>query len=260
MAYSKKSITVSNGADYGTILKTMLGTVLENTTTISNVTVNTDTASVFDVSFTYYGAVIRIYNNSYNFFISVDGSTPVDIGDMDGFKDKKAYVNIIEHETCGLGVSLQAFNTDNYSEFYISFIPVTAIMSNGNVQNMLLVGYQKNNASTSQNRTWLPVFIPDYNLADYLICIPSINGLYSITVSETIGNAMDNTSSQAIASPIIIDSAIGEINELKVNNYPIYRIYVGKSHIKTNIPGQYEVIVGEHSFVHITKDCLVRFS
>lgn len=260
MSYTKKSIMISNDSNYGTIAKNLFTTVFENTTTISNVTVAKQTASEYDVSFTYYGAMVRIYSNSYNLFISIDGSTPVDIGDMDNFAGKKAYVNILEHDSCGLAISLQALDSNNYSEFYISFIPAKATMANGNIQNMLLVGYPDDNSSNNVNRTWLPVFVPSFKLDNYKICIPGVTGLHSITVSETIGNAMNNTTSQAIASPIIVDSVIGEINELKINDYPAYRIYIGKSYMQTNIPGQQEVIVGNHEFVFVSTDCLIRLS
>lgn len=258
MPYTKKTIFLpAASGGYGAQLKRMLETVLANTSTISNAEIATATDSVFDCSFTYYGAVIRIYNSSYNVYVSVDGSPAVDICDMDNFKSSNNFlVNILESATCGLAVSLQVQATGNYCEIYFSFIPAVAIMSDGTIKNMLLVGY----AGASNNRTWLPVFIPHFAFANYKLCIPGTTGLHSLTISETIGNALSNVQGKTIASPLIIDSSVGEISQFEINGLPVYRIYTGPSYITTTIPGQYKVKVSDSEFVHFCTDALIRLS
>lgn len=261
MPYIKKTIVGTASGGYGAQFKRMLETVFANTTSFSNVTVTTATDAVFDCSFTYCGAVIRIYNNSYDVFISVDGSAAVDTCDMDNFRSpNKVLVNILESDSCGVAVSFQALVSDHYCEIYFSFIPVVATMKDGSSKTLLLVGHGEN-GKYNINRTWLPVFVPYKTFAQYSLFVPGVTGAHTFSITETIGNANYTTDGEAIASPLIIDSSsIGSISQFKINNFPVYRIYVGPSCLTTTMPGQYITKVGDSEFVHFTTDALIRLS
>lgn len=262
MTFTEKCIELSvlSSASYGVRLKDFVAAMVANVPGMEIVSVTTETDAVYDVTLSYMGITVQLYNSTYAYYCVANGYAFGKVNSSAPARsDRGGYVSIKLASNGHVCVKLSDLDaTTSSNTFCLDIMPITCEMTDGTLKNVVLVwfGGEGYNVVRSQ----IPSFAPA-TLAVRMLCDPDTGAAYAVGANNAAGT-FANYKGKAEVTPFAVTSEYGEIAAVTYNGYPLYKIQIaqGQSLFSYSAPGFMQVTIAGATFLEIGTAVFARLS
>lgn len=256
MNFTRGVVYVNNiNVGYGTGLKNLIDTVVNNIPGLSIQTVTTSTESTYNVTLNYKGLIIGVRNSRYEIYIKL-GSNEYSrqCNPMSG----ESTVAFMYSEEGVMSFSLTSLTYDvNYGRILVSIMPIEFKLSDG----------------TTKELFWVRVFYFAHNQIGNVPILAdtedtSINLLidldsqipYRFSIAGRDTDPVTLAKGKSVAVPATFTNSYGEVVSYNIKgSSPIYYIYPGSTNtLKDYYPGAHVVYIGNVPYIGIAWDYFIR--
>lgn len=256
MNFTRGAVYVNNrGVGYGTGLKNLIDTVVNNIPGLSIQTVTTSTTSVYNVTLSYKGLIIGIYNKSNTIYIKVGSNTySRTCYPMSG----ESTVAFIYSEEGVMSFSMTSLSYDvNYGCIIVSIIPIEFKLSDGTTKELFWfrIFFIANNQIGN-----IPLLASIDSDPVSLLIDPDSQNSYRFSIAGRDTTPVTLAKGKAVAIPATFSNSYGEVVSYNIKgSSPIYYIYPGTTNtLKDYYPGTHVVYIGNVPYIGIAWEYFIR--
>lgn len=259
MNFTRGMVYVDNslvGHNYGTGLKNLIDTVVNNIPGLSIQTVTTSTTAVYNVTLSYKGLLFSIRNSSNQIYTKV------------GSKESHAQYlyPVMVRSTVAFMYSdegVMSFSMTPLDENYngiswtVSIIPIEFKLSDGTTKELF---WFRNVAVSDHKIGNIPQFTGTGSYLHNLLIDPDSQIQYSFSVAGKDTAPVIQAKGKSVAVPATFTNSYGEVVSYNIKgSSPIYYIYPGVvDTLKDMYPGTHVVYIGNVPYIGIDYECFIR--
>lgn len=257
MNFTRGVVYVNNlGAEYGTGLKNLIDTVVNNILGLSIQTVTTSTTSVYNATLNYKGLLFSIRNSTNKIYTKV-GSTETYSQYLYSVNHRST-VTFMYSEEGVMSFSITSLDI-NYTgaSWTVSIIPIEFKLSDGTTKELfwfrdaMVPDYKIGN---------IPRFISTGESLHDLLIDPDSQISYSFSISGADIAPVVQAKGKSVAVPATFSNSYGEVVSYNIKgSSPIYFIYPGVTEtLKSFYSGTHVVYIGNVPYIGIGYEYFIR--
>lgn len=257
MNFTRGVVYVNNiNVGYGTGLKNLIDTVVNNIPGLSIQTVTTSTEDTYSATLNYKGLIIGVRNSRYSIYIKV-GSHEYER--QCNPMSEESTVAFMYSEEGVMSFSMTSLNYDvNYGSVIVSIIPTEFKLSDGTTKELFWVRifYLTNNQIGN-----IPLLAnTDLTPSISLLIDPDSQIPYKFSIAGRDTTPVTLAKGKSVAVPATFTNSYGEVVSYNVKgSSPIYYIYPGTTNtLKDYYPGTHVVYIGNVPYIGIAFDYFIR--
>lgn len=257
MNFTRGAVYVNNlGVEYGTGLKNLIDTVVDNIPGLSIQTVTTSTTSKYNATLNYKGLLFSIRNSAEQIYTKV-GSKESSYQYLYSL-NHRGTVTFMYSEEGVMSFSMTPLDQSyNGSSWTVSIIPIEFKLSDGTTKELfwfrdaMISDYKIGN---------IPRFIGTGSYIHNLLIDPDSQIQYSFSISGADTAPVVQAKGKSVAVPATFSNSYGEVVSYNIKgSSPIYFIYPGVVEtLKAHYPGTQVIYIGNVSYIGIGYEYFVR--